>query len=237
MTLVWHSYNGLRLDHNVWNGPHGIDFVYGVAVLQMLGGVAIVFRRYAKIGAVALAAAYLIFAAFWLHRIVASPQHYDLFGNFFEQFSLVLGAAFVYASLSASNRATATRIGGVLLGLCAVSFAVQQARHLDVTATLVPKWIPPSQMFWVTATTVAFALAALALITGRTALLATRLVTAMLGLFGILVWVPILLSNLRDHGNWGETTETFAITGATWIFADLLATKGTGKPTRRARRR
>ena len=126
--------------------------------------------------------------------IVATPQVYDPWGNFFEQFALVTGAAIVYARLSSAwAPEMLNRIGRILLGICAVSFALYQAVHLDVTANLVPKWFPPSQMFWAVTTTVAFALAAVALLANRLALLATRLLTMMLVIFGLLVWVPLLL--------------------------------------------
>jgi hypothetical protein len=55
------------------------------------------------------------------------------------------------------------------------------------------------------------------------ALLATRLLTMMLVLFGLLVWVPLLLSDPRNHSNWSETVETFAIAGTAWIIVDLLS--------------
>jgi hypothetical protein len=108
------------------------------------------------------------------------------------------------------------------LGICAASFTFEQAIYLHATATLVPKWLPPSQMFWALATTVLFALAAVALLTNRMALLATRLLTAMLVIFGLVVWVPLVFSGPHSHTNWSETAETFAIAGATWILADLL---------------
>src|SRR5713226_8911781 len=83
-------------------------------------------------------------------------------------------------------------------------------------------WLPPSQMFWAVTTTVLFALAAVALLTNRMALLAARLLTMMLLIFWLLVWVPLILSDPHNHTNWSETTETFAIAGAAWILADLL---------------
>ncbi len=78
-------------------------------------------------------------------------------------------------------------------------------------------------MFWAVATTVLFALAAVALLTNRFALLAARLLTAMLVTFGLLVWIPLLRTAPRSHANWSETVETFAIAGTAWILADLLA--------------
>jgi hypothetical protein len=77
-------------------------------------------------------------------------------------------------------------------------------------------------MFWAATTTVLFALAAVALLTNRMALLATRLLTMMLVIFGLLVWIPLLVSDPRNHTNWSETAETFAIAGTAWILADLL---------------
>src|SRR5713101_4990258 len=106
-------------------------------------------------------------------------------------------------------------------GICAASFTLEQAFYLGPTASLVPKWIPPSQMFWAVTTTVLFALAAVALLANRMALLATRPLTMMLVIFGLLVWVPLLLSAPHNHTNWSETAETFAIAGAAWILADL----------------
>jgi cell division protein FtsW (lipid II flippase) len=77
-------------------------------------------------------------------------------------------------------------------------------------------------MFWAVATTIFFALAAVALLINRTALLASRLLTLMLISFGLLVWVPLVLSNPHNHTNWSEIAETFQIAGAIWILADLL---------------
>jgi hypothetical protein len=139
----------------------------------------------------------------------------------------VSGAAIVYARLSSAwSRETLNRIGRILLGICTVSFTLEQAAYLHATAHLVPKWLPPSQMFWAVTTTVLFALAAVALLANRMALLAARLLTMMLVLFGLLVWVPLLLSDPHSHTNWSETAETFAIAGAAWILADLLGESG-----------
>src|SRR5439155_24875269 len=100
--------------------------------------------------------------------------------------------------------------------------------HLELVLVLVhtvsldPTCLPPSMIFWALTTTVLFALAAEALHTNRMALLAARLLTMMLVLFGLLVWIPLLLSDPRSHANWSEFAETFAIAGTAWILADLL---------------
>jgi hypothetical protein len=218
ITLAWHDYNGVDLSRYV---------VYAAATAQIFGGAAIQFRRTAKTGALVLGAFYFVFAVLCVPQIVAQPKIYNSWGNFFEQFSLVTGAAIVYARLSSSwSPETLQRIGRILLGICAASFAIEQTVYLGPTAQLVPKWLPPSQMFWAVTTTVLFALAALSLLANRMALVATRLLTMMLLGFGLLVWIPILLSDRLDprntNTNWSETAETFAIAGTAWILADLL---------------
>jgi hypothetical protein len=214
ITLAWHDYNG-------WHQPRYL--VYAAAAVLIFGGAAIQFRRTVKTGAVVLGAVFFVFVLQCVPGIVATPRIYNSWGNFFEQFSLVTGAVIVYARLSSAwSRETVHRIGRILLGICATSFTLEQAFYLHATASLVPKWLPPSQMFWAVTTTVLFALAAVALLTNRMALLATRLLTMMLVIFGLLVWVPLLLSNPHNHTNWSENAETFAIAGTAWILADLL---------------
>jgi hypothetical protein len=214
ITLAWHNYN---------DGHQLRYIVYAASAALIFGGAAIQFRRTAKTGAAVLGAAYLVFVLLCLPGIVAAPQIYNSWGNFFEQFSLLTGAAIVYARLSSAwSQETLNRIGRVLLGICAASFTLEQAFYLHATASLVPKWVPPSQMFWAVTTTVLFALAAVALLMNRMALLATRLLTMMLVIFGLLVWAPLLLSDPHNHTNWSENAETFAIAGAAWILADLL---------------
>jgi len=69
------------------------------------------------------------------------------------------------------------------------------------------------QMFWALLTTIAFALAAIALLINRQARLAIRLMTMMLVLFGVMVWIPRLIAHSEAHLNWSEFALTFLIAG------------------------
>ena len=210
-----HSYNGWHLTPLL---------VYGLAAALVLGGAAIQFPRAAKFGAMLTGAAFLYFALRCVPQIISKPRVYNSWGNFFEQFALLLGAAFIFArATSALPRDTLNRIARILFAACSASFALEQAFYLAPTASLVPKWIPPGQMFWAYATTVFFSLGAVALLTNRMALRATRLLALMLALFGLIVWLPILFSAPHNYGNWSETAETFAIAATAWILAGLLS--------------
>lgn len=109
-----------------------------------------------------------------------------------------------------------------------ISFTLEQLFYLKGTASFVPKWIPPGQMFWAVATTIAFALAAIALLSGLSALLASRLLTAMILGFGLLVWLPAPFTAPHQITSWAGNAQNTAILGAAWIVMDYLGGRQTG---------
>lgn len=228
--LVRHDFDTWQQLHSLWQTPLGASVACVAAVAEIAGGAAIQWRRSARPAALALGVVYLFFALRWIPRILASPGTYDGWGNAFEQLSLVCGALIVYASpegapaspVSASVPRLA-QAGRYLFGVCVISFTLEQLFYLEATASFVPKWIPPGQMFWAVLTTVAMGLGALALLSGQLAVLASRLLTLMMVGFGLLIWLPRLLSNPHDPMNWGGNAQNLAITGASWIVSDFLA--------------
>jgi hypothetical protein len=241
-TSVWQQVAALKPHHALL-----LALTFVAAAIEILGGLAIQWPRTARAGALALFFVFAIFALLCVPGIFAAPQVYNSWGNFFEQLSQAMGPLLAFALLgmnasgnnSVSERRTAplARFAYVLFAICVISFANEQYAYLRPTVSLVPKWIPPSQMFWAMATTIAFWLAAAALLTGaiaftgaagavlinKTALLAARLLTAMLVGFGLLVWFPACFKDPHALGNWTENAETFAIAGAAWIVAEYLS--------------
>jgi hypothetical protein len=223
LALHWNDVNTWPQLAALAKAPYHGPVAYIVAAILIVGGLAIQWRRTAQLGAVVLGVFYLVVAVLCIPGIVAAPQVYNNWGNFFEQFSIASGALIAYASLASGRLASTARAASIFFGICVVSFALEQAFYLNATAGFVPKWIPPGQMFWAIATTIAFALAAIAILSGRRVLLASRLLTAMLVVFGLLVWLPALLGNPHSHFNWAESTENLAIAAVAWILGDYCA--------------
>jgi len=213
-TLIWPDFFG-RIEPQS-EIPLPAVLIDGIAVVLIGGGLAIQIPRVARAGAIALAVVYTLCTLLWLPSWIRSPLVFDSLGNAFEKFSMAAGALVAFGPRTA-------RIGYYGFGVSVITFAVYQAVHLDYTASLVPTWIPPGQMFWSVATTIAFALAAVALLSGRAALLAAQLTTLMIVVFGLLIWVPATLSDPHKISNWAELCTNFGICGAAWIVADYLA--------------
>jgi hypothetical protein len=225
IALRWHDIHPWQQLDTLWSWPLGPVVVGATGVAQIAGGVALQWRKTANAGAIVLGLVYLFSAVRWLPGIVAGPLVYVHWGSLFEQVSLVAGALIVYGATTtrAAWALPARNSGRILFGLCVVSFMLEQLLYLDATADFVPKWLPPSQMFWAVVTTIAFGLAAVALLSGRVASIAAWLLTSMIAVFGVIVWLPILIANPHDHSSWAGNAQNALIGGAAWIVADLLA--------------
>ncbi|MBV8197566.1 MAG: hypothetical protein JO263_05500 [Candidatus Eremiobacteraeota bacterium] len=224
IALMWHDADTWQALRRLWSLPLGMAIGDGLMIAQIAGGIAIAFPRGARRGSLVLVAVYAIFSLACIPGIVAHPAVFGQYDGFFEQFCLLSGALAVFAVTGPdAARATALRQAARIgLGLSTVSFTLAQAVYLQLTASLVPPWIPPNQMFWAILTTVLFALAAVAILINRQALLAIRLLTTMLAGFGLLVWVPLLVAHGPVHGNWSEFALTVLIMGAAWVVGDAL---------------
>jgi hypothetical protein len=164
----------------------------------------------------------LCFSLACVPDVIAASNIYERYGgSFFLFFSLLCGAVALFAATeeNAARALLFSRLARFGFGVCTISFTLGQILLLRETAHLVPKWVPPNQMFWAILTTVAFGLAAVAILFNRQARLAIRLMTLMLALFGVLVWLPHLIANPKAHFNWSECALTFLVTGAAWTVA------------------
>jgi uncharacterized membrane protein YphA (DoxX/SURF4 family) len=94
---------------------------------------------------------------------------------------------------------------------------------MNLTAPLVPKWLPPGPEFWAYATGVAHIAAGIAILTGVQARLAAILLTVMFASFTPLVHIRMLLADPSNHWIWNENAVNLALTGAAWVVADSLA--------------
>ena len=224
LLLLWRDPETAQNLQHIWKLPFGTVVGWCIIAALIAGGIAMQIPRAVRVTSVVLGVVFVIFSLATIPDIVAAQNIYERYAcSFFLFFCLVCGAVALYAETE-PNAAKAAMFGLVArigLGLCAVSFTLGQVILPHETAGLVPKWIPPSQMFWAIATTIAFGLAAIAILMNRQARLAMGLMTLMLGLFGVMVWIPRVMSDPKQHFYWSEFALNFLITGAAWMVAEL----------------
>ncbi len=225
--LLWGDFatNWQRVPASV---PHREALAYITAIYEIVAGIAILWRRFgqrtAQVGAAMLALLYSVFTLLWVARVFVTPRAYDPWGNVFEELALVIAAKVIYVSLAPPGSVWAGKgaLISKLYGVCAISFALNHFANLAGTASFVPKWIPPGQMFWAVATAVFFLLAAAAILSGVLAGLAAYLLTAMILGFELLLWLPMLIAHPHVHFICAANAINFALIGATWVVADSL---------------
>lgn len=212
------------------NLPLRAPLAYLTALIELAAGLALLWPRTARAGALALTAVYSVFALLWVPKILENLSGYDPTGNFFEEFALVAGGAVLFARFSPAGSPLARResLFARLSGLSAISFGIVHIVDMPGLAAWVPNWIPPSQIFWCYATTIGFFLAAAAILSGIMAPLASRLLTVEIVSFELFVWIPKLLASPHDHFLWAGNAISVAITGATWAVSDSICRRAAG---------
>jgi uncharacterized membrane protein YphA (DoxX/SURF4 family) len=217
------------------NVPLRVPFAYLTAVIELAGGIALLWSPTARAGALTLTIVYSFFTLIWMPEALVDLGNYGNIGNVFEEFSLVAAGLVLLAVLSPASSSLARRrsLFVLLFGICPISFGIVHIVDMPGLLGGIPSWLPPTRMFWAYATTLGFFGAAIAILTGILAPLASRLLIAEIMTFELLFWIPNLSAGPKNHFNWGGNAVSMAIAGAAWVVSDsiCMATRAKLIPT------
>ncbi len=208
--------------------PDRTALAYVAAALMLVAGAAVEWRRTAAWAAAALTAYYALIVVILMNGrvVLAHSAEFGAYSGGAEQLAIAASGLIVYAAnakIDAAQAARLTRLGQLAFGVCALLFGGAHFFYMNLTVPLVPKWLPPTPVFWAYATGVGHIAAGVAILTGVQARLAAILLTAMYASFTPLVHVPMLLGDPSSHFIWSENALNVALTGAAWVVADSLA--------------
>jgi uncharacterized membrane protein YphA (DoxX/SURF4 family) len=229
LALVALAWGGFDPGQPVPKGfPDRTALAYAAAAFMLVAGAAVEWRRTAACGAAALAAYYALIVVLLMNGrvILTHYAEYGAYSGAAEQLAIAAGGLIVFAGstrIDADLASRLTRLGQLAFGVCAILFGGAHFFYMNLTAPLVPKWLPPDQVFWGYATGIAHIAAGVAILTGVRARLAAILLTAMYASFTPLVHLPMLLGDPSSHVNWAENALNLALIGAAWVVADSLA--------------
>lgn len=207
---------------------------YVCAVLCVAGGAGLLWQRSATIAARTL----LVLIVFWTllckaRFIVLAPLQEGTYQSIGENAVIIAGAWVLYVWFAAdwdrqrlafAAGDSGLRIARVLYALAMIAFGLSHFFYLQLTAPLVPGWLP-GPVFWAYFTGVTYLLAGAAILVGQYAGLAAALSTLQMGLFTVLVWVPFMADGTMDAGKWGEFVMSWTLTASAWVVADSYRKK------------
>lgn len=207
--------------------PWHTALAYAAAAFMLVAGAAVVWRRTTAWGAVALAIYFALVVVVVMNGRVLLG-HYDEYLTYESlaiELAIAAGGLIIYATTARIDAALAsrlTRVGQMAFGLCALVFGGAHFIYMNMTAPLVPKWLPPSQQFWAWATGLGHIAAGVAILVNVQARLAAILLTIMFASFTVLVHIPMLLADPASQWIWNENAVNLVLIGAAWVVADSL---------------
>jgi uncharacterized membrane protein len=201
--------------------------IYLCTLIPLASGLGLVLQRTAAVAARVLLAYFL----FWLLLIkVPLIFIYPGVGTWWAscQTAMMTAAAWVlYVSfatdwdrrhLGFAITNNGMRIARILYGLALIPIGLAHFIYLKVTADDVPGWLP-AHVAWAYFTGGTFIAAGIAVVIGTYARLAATLSALQIGLFTLLVWVPIMAAGANASQR-AEFIVSWALTSAAWVLTE-----------------
>jgi uncharacterized membrane protein YphA (DoxX/SURF4 family) len=220
--LVWGDFAVVWQPPSI-SAPGQSSLGYAVAALPLLAGLAMQWQRTAAMGAMALLVAYCVAITFFdVPRGFAHPSMFLSWYGVLENLALAAGALLICAyaaQLQARSTERLAKVARVFFGICLIYFGLAHHFALANTVSMVPAWLPPSQIFWAYATAAGHIAAGIAIISGIYARPAAMLLTAMFIIFTVLVHAPTVIATPHNHFAWAENAVNLVLIGSAWVIA------------------
>ncbi len=225
--LIWGDFHGGQPVPKTF--PARAALAYAVATFMLISGIALEWCKTTLWAAAALTAYYglIVVLVMNVRLVLRNLEVYGAYDSMAEEIAITAGAFIIWASLAnldAAKSARYIRIAQIVFGVCAIFFGGAHFVYMDLTAPLIPKWLPPSQLFWGYATGVFHIAGGLAIIMNIRARLAATLLAVMYAIFTLVALPPGLLVKSTFFG-WTEIATSVILVGVAWIVADSLAAR------------
>ncbi|HUN72500.1 MAG TPA: hypothetical protein VMU52_09335 [Steroidobacteraceae bacterium] len=203
--------------------------VYLCAAVTLLCGSGLLFQRTAGTASRVLFAYFVLWMVlFKVPQIVQAPLVEGTYQNWGEIAVLLAASWVLYAwfagawdrrQLSFATGDEGVRLARAVYGLALIAFGLSHYAYLELTAPLVPAWLP-WHVGWAYFTGATYLAGGVAILIGVYARLAAALSVLQIGLFTVLVWTPLMAAGVITPGQREEFVYSWALTAAAWVVAD-----------------
>lgn len=208
-------------------------FAYLCALVALATGAGLLWRGAARFTAlwavrVLLAWMLLYLLVFKVKLIVAHPRVEGPYQDSGETVVMIAAAWVLYAGLAApaerrglpwATGEAGVGIARLLYALALIAFGLSHFAYLELTAPLVPQWLPGA-VAWSCFTGGAYLAGAAGMLSGVLARAAAVLSAVQMAGFTLLVWMPLALQGRLQDSQWTELVVSWALTACAWVVAD-----------------
>lgn len=194
-------------------------------------GVGLLANRTAIVAAFVLSVFLIVWTAlFKVPFIIRYPLVEGPYQSCGENAVLIAGAWLLFVFLANERkdgalkvlaRPAGQRISYLIYGLALIAFGFSHFAYLNLTAPLVPKWLP-GPVFWSYLTGGIYLATGLLIVTGLAVRLGALASAVQIAVITFLVWGPLVLTSRVTAENWQEPVVSWALTAAAWVVADSL---------------
>ena len=202
--------------------------VYLSASISLASGIGLLLWRTAALAARLLLASLILWLLLWRVRALSVATLVDSSWSCGETLAMMAATWVLFATFAADwhqrrigfvTGEKGRRIAQVLYALALIPFGYAHFAYLKHPADMVPRWLP-WHLGWAYFTGATFIAASSAILFGVFAWLAAALSAIQMGLFGLLVWVPVLAAGHSNAFQQDEFAVTIALTAAGWVVAE-----------------
>ncbi len=214
-------------------GQTALALIYGLVAI--VAGVALLFRRTAAAAAVTIFAYVgLWWLVYMVPPVIRAPLTEMTWLDAGMHGMLLAGAWTLYAELAGHGflgDAKGMTTARVFFGLCLIPTGLSHFFYTNLTAPLIPAWIP-FHLALAYVTGACHLAAGLGILFGVVPRLAAQMESLMLGLFTVIVWIPRVIAAPTKPGNWTEIWISAALTAAAAVVAAASPPSSLAKSSR-----
>ena len=204
---------------NIWKFvppavPGRQALAYASAALMLVCGIGLSWKRTESVAARVLFPYWVLVVLLLKVPVVVKHPLVEVTYQSMANMVVLMTAAWV---LFAGDRRS-VRIPQLVFGLALIPLGLAHFIYLNLTAPLVPAWLP-FHTFWAYFTGAAQIAAGLGVLLGIYASLAATLDAALLTTFTVLVWIPLILAAPGNQNLWSEIATSWAASTGAWVVA------------------